>query len=77
MRTKSGYCVTLSIIISQNYDNLPPSPSAYKTKRMVEQKRDWVADSIDCINDNSFLVAKVKLNWSDLKKFIGKKNGDF
>ena len=44
---------------------------------MVDQKWKWIADSIDCANDNSFSVEKIKLNWFNLK-FVGKKrkNGD-
>ena len=33
----------------------------------------WIADFIDCTDDNSFSVEKIKLHWFDLKKFISKK----
>ena len=46
-------------------------------KGMVDQKWKWIADSIDCTDDNSILTTKIKLHWFDLKKFIRKKNGDF
>ena len=43
---------------------------------MVDQQWKWIADYIYCRDDNSFSVEKIKLNWFNLKIFIGKKKGD-
>ena len=43
-----------------------------KKRKTVVQKWKWITDSIDCKDDNSFSVEKIKLNWFDLK-FISKK----
>ena len=40
---------------------------------MLDQKRKWIAVLIGCASDSSVLVEKFKLNWFNLKKFIGKK----
>ena len=40
---------------------------------MVDQIWMWIADSIDCTDDNSFSAEKMKLHWFDLKKFMRKK----
>ena len=42
---------------------------------MLDQKWKWIAVLIDCASDISVAVEKFKLNWFNLKKFIGKKNG--
>ena len=70
-RTKSGYCVNPPLV-SQNYDYLPSSLSACKTKGMMDQKWKWIADSIDCTDDNPFSVENIKLHWLDMK-FINEK----
>ena len=68
-------CCVNPPLVSQNYNYLPPLLSACKTKGMVDQKWKWIADCIDCANDNSFSVEKIKLNCFNLK-FISKKHGD-
>ena len=64
-------------LVSQNYDFLTSSLSASKTKRMVDQKWKWIADSVNELNsvtdaDNLFSVEKIKRKWFDLKS-ISKK----
>ena len=68
----SRYCVN-PFLVSQNYDYLPSSLSACKTKGMVNQEWKWIADFIDFTDDNFFSVEEIKLLWFDLKKFISKK----
>ena len=41
---------------------------------MLDQKWKWIAVHIGCASDSSVSVEKFKLNWFNLKKFIGKKN---
>ena len=55
---KNGYCVDPPSV-SQNYEYLPSSLSAYGTKGIVDQKWKWIADSIDCTDGNSFSVEKL------------------
>ena len=43
---------------------------------MLDQKWKWIAVLIDCANDISVSVEKFELNWFNMKKLIGKKNGD-
>ena len=43
---------------------------------MADQKRNWIADSIDCTDDNPFSVEKIELHPFELKKFTSKRNGD-
>ena len=64
-------------LVSQNHDFLTSSLSASKTKGMVDQKWNWIADSINELNsvtdaDNLFSVEKIKRKWFDLKS-ISKK----
>ena len=40
---------------------------------MLDQKRKWIAVLIGRASDSSVSVEKFKLNWFNLKKFIGKK----
>ena len=56
---QSGCSIKLPLLShSQNYDYLPSSLYPCKTKDITDKKWKWIADSIDCTDDNLFSVEK-------------------